>query len=110
MRLSPRDPFKYLWIMWRGYAELSQERYDEAAECARLSLQTNPDFPAALQLLAASYAQLGRIDEARDAIDQLLRVVPGQTVETAGSQLPLKRPEDMERYLDGLRNAGLPDS
>jgi len=109
MRLSPRDPFKYLWFLWRGYAELTQEEYDQAAEWAQKALQINPDFPACLRLLAATYGQLGRTDEARAALDQLQCLVPGQTIAAARSQLPLKRPEDMERYLDGLRKAGLPE-
>ncbi len=53
---------------------------------------------------------MGRIEEARAALDQYLRLVPGQTVETIRTQVALKRPEDMERYLDGLRKAGLPEN
>jgi len=109
MRLSPRDPFKYLWLTWRGEAEFVEEKYDEAAEWARRSLQINPDFPSGLRLLAASLGQMGRIDEARAALEQLLRLVPGQTVETVRNQFLYKAPENMERYLDGLHKAGLPE-
>jgi TolB-like protein len=109
MRLSPRDPFKYLWLLWRGKAEFAAEHHDEAAEWARKSLQINPDFPGGHRLLASIYGQTGRIDEARAALDQYLRLVPGQTVETLRTQVPFKRPEDMERYLDGLRKAGMPE-
>jgi len=110
MRLSPRDPFRYLWYLLRGQAEFFAEgRYDEAAEWARKSLQINPDFPSGLQFLASVFGLMGRIGEARATLDQYLRLVPGQTVETVRSQFPLKRPEDMERYLDGLRKAGLPE-
>jgi len=109
MRLSPRDPFKHLWLLWRATAEFVEERYDEAAECVRKSLRINPDFPSGLRLLASIYGRVGRTEEARAALDQVLHLVPGQTIETVRSRLPFKRPEDMERYLDGLRKAGLPE-
>jgi len=35
--------------------------------------------------------------------------MPGMQVEDARPQMPLKRPADMERYLEGLRQAGLAD-
>jgi adenylate cyclase len=108
IRLSPRDPFKYVWLAWRGEADFVEERYDEAADWARKSLQINPDFPSGLRLLAASYGQMGRINEARTALERLLRLVPGQTAETIRSRFPFRRPENMERYLDGLHKAGLP--
>ena len=38
-----------------------------------------------------------------------LRLMPGMQVEDARPQMPLKRPADMERYLEGLRQAGLAD-
>ena len=107
-RLSPRDPFKYLWLVWRGLAEFAEERHDEAAEWARKALQINPDFPGGYRLLAASCGQAGGIDEARAALDQYSRLVPGQTVETVRMQVPFKRPEAMEGFLDGLRKAGMP--
>jgi TolB-like protein len=109
MRLSPRDPLRYWWLAHRSGADFMEERYDEAAEWARKALQVNPDFPTGHRQLAAIYGRMGRIDEARAALDQYLRLVPGQTVETVRKQLPFKRLEDMERWLDGLRKAGLPE-
>jgi TolB-like protein/Flp pilus assembly protein TadD len=109
MRLSPRDPFKFWWLHYRANADFVVERYDEAAEWARKSLQINPDFPSGHRMLASSYGGMGRIDEARVALDEFLRLVPGQTVETTRTQVPFKRPADLERYLDGLRKAGMPE-
>ena len=86
-----------------------EERYDEAAEWVRKVLQINPDFPPGHRWLASIYGRMGRIDEARAALDQFLHLVPGQTVETIRKLVPFKRPEDKERYLDGLRKAGLPE-
>ena len=109
MRLGPRDPFRYRWLLWRGSADFSEERYDEAAEWVLKALQINPDFPSGHRLLAAIYGRNGRIEEARDELDRYSLLAPGQTVETVRMQLPLKRPGDTERILDGLRKAGMPE-
>ncbi len=109
MRLSPRDPHRFWWLYWRGLADFMEERHDEAAEWVRKALRINPDFPSGHRLLAVVYVRMGRIDEARAALDQYLRLVPGQTVETVRTELLFKRPEDLERVLDDLRKAGLPE-
>ncbi len=110
LKLSPRDPFKYLWFVYFGIAAFAAERYDEAAAWAREAIQETPQFPTSLRLLAASYGQLGRIDEAQAALADLRRLMPGVTIETTRAQVPWKRAADMERYLDGLRKAGMEDS
>jgi adenylate cyclase len=59
--------------------------------------------------LAANLAQLGRLDEARAAAAEILRIDPKYTIDGTQRQLALfKRTEDIERFLDGLRKAGLP--
>jgi hypothetical protein len=58
-------------------------------------------------LLAASYGQLGRIKEAQAALKELLLLMPGMTFDDVRKQVPFKDPTHMERYLDGLRKAGL---
>ena len=109
LRLSPRDPFRYWWLAYRGFADFAEERHEEAAEWARKALQINPDFPSGHRLLASTYGRMGRIDEARTALEELLRIMPGVTIATTREQVPWKHPADMERYLDGLRKAGLPE-
>jgi hypothetical protein len=53
------------------------------------------------------FANQRRATTARATLDWCLLLEPGATIETVSTQLPFKRPEDMERYLDGLRRAGL---
>ncbi len=109
MRLSPRDLRKAGWIAWLGFADFAAERYEDAAEWARKAVQENPKLPQGHILLAASCGQLGRIDEARAALAERLRASPGLTVDAVRSRLPWKHHADMERFLDGLRKAGLPE-
>jgi adenylate cyclase len=60
--------------------------------------------------LAATYAQLRKIDEARAKAAEVLRVDPKITIEkTQALLMPFKRPEDAEHLFDGLRKAGLPE-
>ncbi len=59
-------------------------------------------------LLAASYGQTGRIDEARAAWQEVLRVNPDYSQEHRRKVLPYKNPDDFEVIVNGLRK-GLPE-
>jgi adenylate cyclase len=107
IRLSPRDPFLVYWIAHLGLAAFSEERYDIACEWAAKVIQENPCFPGGHRMLAASYGQLGRIKEAQAALKEMLLLMPGMTIDDVRKQVPFKDPVHMERYLDGLRKAGL---
>jgi len=69
----------------------------------------NPDTDASRALLAASYGQMGLNDEAREAWRELLRVNPRYSIEQRRKVLPHKNPADFERFVEGLRKAGLPE-
>ena len=107
IRLSPRDPFMVYWFGHLGLAAFAEERYDKACEWGVKAIQQNPRFPGGYRLLAASYGQLGRMEEAQTALKEVLRLLPGMTIEDVRKQVPFKKPGDLERYLDGLRKAGL---
>ena len=84
-----------------------QNNYDEAIKW--LSQQTSYELTA-IRLLAASYAHLGRMDEARAAVGEIREHHPDLSVAGLRELLPYRHPEDLERELSGLRKAGLPDS
>jgi tetratricopeptide (TPR) repeat protein len=100
MRRDPNMPedFTYASLAWAYY--LANRPQDALAELERMR---NP--PALTR--AVVYARLGRLDEARAAIDQLLRDRPGYTVR-AEAFLPVREPLK-QAYLDDLRKAGLPE-
>jgi tetratricopeptide (TPR) repeat protein len=100
LRLSPREPAGTpLWLM--GSAYFFKRQFDEAASKLLLSIQDHPGFPAPYRFLAACYAHMGRLDEAR-AIVAKLRAITHQVVP---SVLHLRNPEDRELFLSGLRLA-----
>jgi len=100
LRLSPREPMgQPLFVL--GGAFFFKRRFDEAVPKLLLAIQDNPGFPASYRILAACYAHMGRLDEAR-AIVSRLRAITSKVVP---SELPYRNPEDRELFLSGLRLA-----
>jgi TolB-like protein len=108
MRLSPVDPGMAYFTAALGAAHFVGERYEEAAAWVRCAIHDHPGYLVAHRLLAASLAQLGRLEEARAAIPALLAVAPGYTVTAAVAHSAFRSPT-RERYVEGLRRAGLPE-
>jgi len=100
LRLSPRErmgtPLSLI-----GEAHFFKREFDEAASKLLLSVQENPGYPHSYRLLAACYAHMGRLNDAR-AIIARLRVITPQLVPSAAQ---LRRPADRELFLLGLRAA-----
>jgi adenylate cyclase len=71
-------------------------------------LRQQPDDNIAKRYLAASLAHLGRIAEAQEVVKDLLRSQPNSSLSL--SRLNTFRHSWMtDLYLEGLRNAGLPE-
>ncbi len=108
LRLDPRSPQKALWLTHMSVAHFAAGRYEDAVDWAKQSFRVNPD--SGDLALAASYAQLGRIDEARAALAEVLRVDPDLTLGKLRDRLsPTTDPDPLEPFLDALRKAGLPE-
>jgi adenylate cyclase len=110
LRLSPRDPFNFAWYYLLAFALFVAGRYEEALHTAETSLRENASVPGAYRVRAASLSELGRIDEARSALADFLRLTPDATVASTRAQVPLKGPGDLDRYVAALKRAGLRDS
>jgi tetratricopeptide (TPR) repeat protein len=96
------------WIMGRVWANFIAGRYEEAVEAAQHAIQLAPNNPTYRRQLAASYAMLDRNDEAQAALREYLRLEPNHTIADA-KKVPTKVAEHLNRFLDGLRKAGLPE-
>ena len=107
IRLSPQDPQMWMYLLSIGLAHFAAERYGDAVDAARRSLQQRPNFAVNHRLLAASYAHLGRLDEARTALEASLRLQPESSLSAHRATLPSANPAFVERFIDGLRKAGL---
>ena len=64
--------------------------------------------PMCLRLLAAGYGALDRIDEARKAMSEVLRLIPDQTQGELRNSLPYRDPEVVRFFVECLARGGLP--
>jgi len=61
------------------------------------------------RLLAANYAHLGMMDESRAAAAEVMRLHPHFTIGAWRHRPPYRDKRIIERYVDGMRKAGLPE-
>ena len=108
IRLGPRDPLLIIWHLCKGWAALAAERYEEAIEFTMRAAEANPEFPDVYAVLAAANGQLGRVVSARAALDRLARRMPSLTTSDDRLERPFAQAVDRERFLEGLRKAGMP--
>jgi len=109
LEISPLDSSRPLWLAGRGIAAYIHGDYEGVIETAQRLLRDHPGFAAALRQLAASFAMLGRDDEAKAATKKLLERMPGLTVSKVRHIVPVRDPDAHERWLEGFRKAGLPE-
>jgi len=116
MRLSPLDPLTFVAQMAMAFAYFFAGRYDDASSWAEKALATSPPglrerpvYHPALLIAAASNSLAGRLEEASKAIARLRQLNPTPHISNLKKQVPLRRPEDLARYAEGLRRAGLSD-
>jgi len=107
LRLSPRDPLAAIYYGLGAYIQYAARRYDEAIRLARESLRQRADFVGAHRVLTAASGMAGDRELAVIALEGLRQAQPGVSLEWIARELPMKRAEDREHYLDGLRRAGL---
>lgn len=109
MRLSPIDPLMAGLQHTTALAYFTLEQYEEALLWAGRSLQERPNFLPTMRIVAASNAFMGRSEEARRTVARLLEADPAMSISKLKSFAPGSRPEDLARYEEGLRQAGLPE-
>jgi predicted Zn-dependent protease len=84
-----------------GTSYFLDRRFDEAVPKLLLAIQEDPANPQPYRYLAASYAHLNRLGQAREMITRL-RAITAVVIPAA---LYLRRAEDRELFLSGLRLA-----
>ena len=101
LRLSPRGRFG-LVVTQLGFAYFLSQRFEEAVPKLLLAIQDEPNFPSSYRSLAACYAHMGRLDDARAVVARLRAITPVVIHPDAGF---LRNAEHRELYLSGLRLA-----
>jgi adenylate cyclase len=100
LRLSPRTRVGTS-LSALGCAHFVSQRFDEAVATLALAIQVDPSYVQPYRFLAACYAQMGRIDEARAVVARLRLITP----QVVPSNLPWRNPEHRELLLSGLHLA-----
>ena len=107
IRLSPLDPEMARTLGSIAVAHYLAGRFEEAAHSTATALRLRPGFHGGQRLHCASLAQAGRVDEARALLATARREEPQLSLQWVRANVPYQTPELMERFLDGLRKAGL---
>jgi TolB-like protein len=115
LRLSPRDTQAPRWMVWVGLAKAQLGADAEAVIWMRRGLDANRNYSVTHFDLAALLARLGKLDEARAAVNAGLALDPRFTIRRyrgvtyANSDNPTYR-AGRERLIEGMRLAGVPEA
>jgi adenylate cyclase len=101
------DPHRaQFFLLQVGMSHYFEGDYATAVAVLQGMISDNPSNPPAYRWLAASLAQLGRAEEASQALDMAKTSWPDSFRRYTEERAPWFRPEDFEHMLDGLRKAG----
>jgi TolB-like protein len=107
MRLSPVDPETAFFLGGIAVAHYAAGRFEQAVRYTTEALRLRPGFQGAQRLKCASLALAGQIDEARALLATVLSDQPQLSVDWIRASVPYQTPQLMERFLEGMRKAGL---
>jgi TolB-like protein/Tfp pilus assembly protein PilF len=115
MRLSPPDPYLYVFYAQEALGHIMLGQDQPAVDCLRRAVANNPEFPTPLAYLAAILALTGAVAEAREALKRYLSLPRATTRTIAGwKKMGIS---DHPAYLalrarinEGLEKAGLPET
>ena len=103
INLNPHPPGYYYWLC--GWAQYGAGQYDDAI--ATLRREETYRSPSR-KILAASLAQLGRMDEAHEEARQFLAMDPQFSVRRWSDTQPFRDETMRQHFMDGYIKAGLP--
>jgi TolB-like protein/class 3 adenylate cyclase/Tfp pilus assembly protein PilF len=113
LRLSPRDPWTYIWLLTAGFAACLLGRNEEAASWFRRSIEANRNFALCHFIYGTVLANIGRMDEARSELAAGLALDPGFTIANFQSAVSSDNPvylEQRARIIVDMRRAGVPEA
>ena len=100
LRLSPRARVGHS-LNVIGLAHFVRRRFDQAVPKLLLAIQQDPHQPQPYRVLAACYAHMGRLDDAREIVGRLRAINPVVIPDLSF----LRNAEHRELLLSGLRLA-----
>ena len=107
IRLDPIHAHKAYMNLGRTYRFLG--KYEEAIPVFKNAIHDQPDRVNTRLELIACYSALGKKEDAKAEVDEVLRMVPNFSLRGFSRKMPMQNPTHKEKLLDLLRQAGLPD-
>ena len=109
-QMSARDPWRWWWYMNWGNAYFAGARYDDAVDILLEGKELRPSWYGFYVITAASAANAGRLDVAKQAVSELLKVLPRATMRGYERHPAFTQQSAIDALLDGLCKAGLPEN
>ena len=109
VRMSPLDPLIVAAQSGTAFAHLLARRYDEASSWAEKAFRDHPNYFFASIACACTRALTGRLEDARLVLASAREINPTLRISNLRDLEPLRRPEDLATWVDGMRKAGLPE-
>ena len=109
MRLEPIALFPFPAQSAVAWAHFVAGRYQDSYFYGQKALREQPDFQPSLRIFAAACAMAGHLEEARATIARVLELGPSFRISNIKEVTRFRHPEDLARYEDALRKAGMPE-
>jgi len=106
LRMSPHDPQNAIFNVGLAAAHYLNGQFAEAISCSRNAVQQRSGWTPGHRIYCASLAQAGQLDEAHAALDRLKELQPDISIEWIAQNVQYT-PGPMEKFLEGMRKAGL---
>jgi TolB-like protein/Flp pilus assembly protein TadD len=107
--LCPLDPYPFYFNTAFTLTYALAGEYQKAVEVGRRVVAENPNYYAAYRPLITSLGRLGQVDEARGLLDKLLVNEPQFSIGWFQSRYPPLLRDQLEPYLAGFREVGVPE-
>jgi len=110
INLSPHDPLRWAFYSYRALAHLFAREFEVAEDWARKATRVPNCHYWGFAHRVAALGHLQRADDLKTALSELRRINPGFTCKVAQKRLfYVKNPSQIALYIEGLRNASVPE-
>lgn len=106
--LCPKDPNYFGYLTVTAFGHLVAGAPERALELAQRALAMSSGWDSTYWVLITIYAKLERLDDAKNAAEELLGKHPDVTTTRYEQVLPIRSAEARRLVLDSLQKAGVP--
>jgi adenylate cyclase len=107
---SPIDPTRHLFYAIAASAAFTNQEYNRAIEWGNKSRRYDRYHASTIRTLTMSLALSGRVDEARQMKDELIKIEPTLSIKSYLARAPSANFDIGKRCAEGLRLAGIPET